>query len=81
MAFEAVTDFPDRFVTIVRVDVRATNSIDALRDVIARGARHVRFTLIQETDLKWLGGRPMVEIAAAMADHGSVAEFHCEPGN
>lgn len=79
ITFDAVATAPDRFVAIARINLRAANGMDALRDVIARGARGVRITLLSETDLEWLTSAQMGEMASAMADSGFVAEFHCQP--
>lgn len=79
ITFEAVAAAPDRFVAIARVDLRSDDAVEALREVIRQGARGVRITLFGQNDLAWLGAQRMDEIAAVLADHAAIAEFHCEP--
>jgi L-fuconolactonase len=79
VTFEAVAAAPDRFVAVARVDLLADDGIDVLREVIARGARGIRITLMGQPDIGWLAGRRLDEAAAVAADHGTVVEFHAEP--
>ncbi|CAN5321076.1 amidohydrolase family protein [soil metagenome] len=79
LTFDAVADHPTRFVPIARVDLRADDGPDALRDVIRRGAVGIRITTFGEDDLGWLLESRMSEVASLLAADSIVAEFHCEP--
>jgi len=79
LTFDAVAEHPTRFVPIARVDLRADDGIDELRDVVKRGAVGIRITTFGEADLGWLTEGRMREVAAVLAADSIVAEFHCEP--
>jgi L-fuconolactonase len=79
ITFDAVAEYPDRFVAVARVDLRADDGLDALREVIRHGAVGIRITTFGEHDLSWLMERRMTEAAALLAADSIVAEFHCEP--
>lgn len=79
LTFDAVADHPTRFVAVARVDLRADEGLDALRDVVRRGAVGIRITTFGEADLGWLMDDRMAEVAAVLASDSVVAEFHCEP--
>lgn len=79
ITFDAVAEHPSRFVAIARVDLRADDGVDALREVIRRGAVGIRITTFGEADLAWLLGPRMREIASLLSADGIVAELHCEP--
>ena len=80
VTFDAVRFAPDRFVAVARVDLRADDGIDALREVISQGARGIRITLLSEVDLSWLVDDRMDTVGSVLSEHGIAAEFHCEPG-
>lgn len=79
MTFDAVADHPTRFVAIARIDLRADDGLDALRDVIRRGAVGIRITTLGEADLAWLLEQRMQDVASLLSADDIVAEFHCEP--
>jgi L-fuconolactonase len=79
LTFDAVADHPTRFAPIARVDLRADDGLDALREVIRRGAVGIRITTFGEADLGWLLEERMDQVARLLAADSIVAEFHCEP--
>lgn len=79
ITFDAVAEHPSRFVPVARVDLRADDGLDALHEVIRRGAVGIRITTFGEADLSWLLEPRMTEVAALLATDSIVAEFHCEP--
>ncbi|MCU1571915.1 MAG: amidohydrolase [Naasia sp.] len=79
LTFDAVAEHPTRFVPIARVDLRAADGLDTLREVVRDGAVGVRITTFGESDLGWLLEERMTESARVLAANSIVAEFHCEP--
>jgi L-fuconolactonase len=77
--FAATTAFPDRFIAIVRLDVRAEGAAAVTASLIEEGARGIRIHLFDEPDIGWLTDGTIDGVLGVLADNDSNVAFHCRP--
>jgi L-fuconolactonase len=77
--FVATSAFPDRFVAIVRLDVRADDAAEVTASLHDQGARGIRIHLFDETDVSWLVDGSIDKTVGALIERNSNLAFHCRP--
>lgn len=77
--FAATAAFPERFIAIVRLDVRAEGGPIETQSLLDQGARGIRIHLFDEQDIGWLADGTMDGSLDVLADNGASLAFHCRP--
>lgn len=77
--FEALAEFPGRFVAILKLDVFVGTVVGTVAELLDRGARGVRFTIFDDADVAWLADGTVAPLLAVLADRAASLTLHCRP--
>ena len=77
--FEALAEYPGRFVAILKLDLFAGTVVGTATELLDRGACGVRFTIFNDADVPWLTDGTVAPLLSLLADRAASLAFHCRP--